>query len=356
MRQDGCPVIILKLGKLFDKDDCLKQNFYCLSPQTSPKAIFVAIMALNAGVFYAQYHGHPTAMLQMLVEGLRKEHDSLIYLVGDSSLDNKHWFFDTSRSKHTQLQDPSFTADAVNGYEALLEPPRMVKDIAYWLNIACQEHKLSAAAINCAIEESTVRARQPGWFSPATLLEQDQVAATTISAQDYLVVSVGGNDVALSPTLGTVASMLTLSRAMPDSWIKSGHALGMGHFVRLFKKQVKTYILTLLGDTRPKAVLVCMIYYPCTKGDSWADRTLKALGYDSNPAKLQLIIRTIFEFASKDLTIDGTKVIPVPLFEVLDPNDQTDYVQRVEPSVQGGKKMADTFLQLILDAEVATPT
>jgi hypothetical protein len=36
---------------------------------------------------------------------------------------------------------------------------------------------------------------------------------------------------------------------------------------------------------------------------------------------LQLIIRTIFEQASKQISIEGTKVMAVPLFDVLDAND-----------------------------------
>ena len=36
----------------------------------------------------------------------------------------------------------------------------------------------------------------------------------------------------------------------------------------------------------------------------------------------------------------GVPVVPVPLFEVLDPQDARDYEQRVEPSAAGGRKMA----------------
>jgi len=43
-------------------------------------------------------------------------------------------------------------------------------------------------------------------------------------------------------------------------------------------------------------------------------------------------------------------VVPVPLFSVLDPADSQDYLQRVEPSVQGGRKMARHFADAIADA------
>ena len=44
----------------------------------------------------------------------------IIYLIGDSTLDNKAWFFDQ--------------AEAVNGYERILKPPFSRKDVAYCLN------------------------------------------------------------------------------------------------------------------------------------------------------------------------------------------------------------------------------
>jgi len=47
------------------------------------------------------------------------------------------------------------------------------------------------------------------------------------------------------------------------------------------------------------------------------------------------------------------QVVPVPLFEVLDPSPSSnDYLQRVEPSVQGGKKMASHFLHVIENNKV----
>ena len=45
---------------------------------------------------------------------------NIIYLIGDSTLDNKAWFSDQ--------------AEAVNGYETILNPPYSRKDVAYCLN------------------------------------------------------------------------------------------------------------------------------------------------------------------------------------------------------------------------------
>jgi hypothetical protein len=43
-----------------------------------------------------------------------------------------------------------------------------------------------------------------------------------------------------------------------------------------------------------------MIYYPDTNNvPSWANAALGALGYNRNPAKLQLLIRKMFEEATR---------------------------------------------------------
>ena len=50
---------------------------------------------------------------------------------------------------------------------------------------------------------------------------------------------------------------------------------------------------------KPKKVLVCMLYFlDEVAGGSWADATLSRLGYDSDPATLQLVIRTLFKVIS----------------------------------------------------------
>ena len=50
-------------------------------------------------------------------------------------------------------------------------------------------------------------------------------------------------------------------------------------------------------------------------------------------------------FSTSIKLIDGCKYLP--LYNVLDPNNPDDYIDRVEPSIQGGKKMAKAFYHLI---------
>jgi len=167
-----------------------------------------------------------------------------------------------------------------------------------------------------------------------------------VTERDYIVLSVGGNDVALKPTAATVVNMLMLTR-VPGWLLRGGCAIGMGHFEWLFRTQIEAIVCRMVaGARKPKLVLVCMIYYLDERpGNSWADRVLARLGYDDDPAKLQYIIATLFErIAAKGFDVDGVEVRPFPLFKVLDGKDTADYVQRVEPSVQGGRKIARAFL------------
>ena len=114
-----------------------------------------------------------------------------------------------------------------------------------------------------------------------------------------------------------------------------------------------------------------MIYYPDeAQTPSWANPALGALGYNTNPAKLQMLIRKAYDEATRQvfdsektqetnlsthivkhlcstIRIEGSEVIAVPLFNVLDGKRSEDYIARVEPSAIGGRKMAEFFLDLI---------
>ena len=70
---------------------------------------------IHSDSFYGCYYGHPIEQLTTLCEQLQLNGcTTRIFLVGDSSLDNKYWF-------------GQGWADACNGYERILAPPRMKK-------------------------------------------------------------------------------------------------------------------------------------------------------------------------------------------------------------------------------------
>lgn len=238
------------------------------------------------------------------------------------------------------MNNRDFTAPAINGYEHILaNPPRMVKDICFHLNaIAAERHGTGKlCTIMTAVEESTIADREEDG-----LLIQDAFIRDHVTPDDFVIVSMGGNDIALNPTVRTAVNMAMLTWS-PDVLIRMGLAPGLGYFVKFFHGRTKQFLYRLVAKGKPKKILICMIYYPdVVSGGCWADRILRLLGYDTNPAKLQLIIRTVFErIKTKGFTDIGTAVEAFPLFEVL--SEQSDYVQRVEPSMSGGHKMALAF-------------
>lgn len=127
--------------------------------------------------------------------------------------------------------------------------------------------------------------------------------------------------------------------------ILDGTAWGMGHMVALFHDALQTYVRRLCAghgdnsDCRPSTVIVCAPYFPCTTGTGWADFALNALGYSTDPRRLQVLIRVLFTKAIATITVPGVAVLPLALYDVLDASDPKDYVARVEPSVLGGQKM-----------------
>ncbi len=115
----------------------------------------------------------------------------------------------------------------------------------------------------------------------------------------------------------------------------------MSYFIDMFNNKVKNYIMKLIGNQRPKKIIVCTIYYPDqTITDSWANESLEFLGYDNDPKKLQAAINQIFVHGTSNIKIPGSQIIPFPSFKVLNGSDTKDYIQRVELSKQGGSKMA----------------
>jgi len=314
-----------------------------------PMIINRYISGVDAVEFYSEYHGHRLEHLSQLVRSLRQQGvNELVWLAGDSTLDNKYWLYS---GEHPDLLPgaTNYTAAAINGYEHVLVPPRMVMDVAYQLNNALKE-KLSSgvhgcqqiAVVNTSYEEGTLSDR-----AGDKLLPQDAFIRNHIRPQDILVVSVGGNDVALKPSVKTAMSALAVSRMASLEKIKTGKATGQGHFYSLFHKETKRYVEKLIARTKPKKIIICTLYFlDEAQNGSWADQVLGYLGYNDEPARLQAAIRHVFETATSTIHIEGVEVVPVPLFHALDGKTSSDYKERVEPSVTGGEKMS----RLIADA------
>ncbi|KAH7116193.1 hypothetical protein B0J11DRAFT_561608 [Dendryphion nanum] len=292
---------------------------------------------INTSKFYFEWSGHPISDLTKFhtITQTTRPSKPTIWLAGDSSLDNKYWVPSSGPGG-----DPLPVA-VPEIYNVTLEKPTPKPDVSFWLN-----HLLGprATCINTSVEESMLRQRD------SDLNAHDTFIKDHIQKQDVLIVSVGANDVAMRPTLATILHMLRLAWFTSRANIDNGTAWSLPYFKHLFGTKLQSYIEKIVATTKPRAVIVCMIYFPLEAGlgqSGWADMNLRALGYSRDPGKLQAAIRKMYEIATVGMVVEGTKVLPCPLFEVLDPRVKEEYVARVEPSVEGGRKMAESFVEIL---------
>ena len=280
--------------------------------------------------FYGNYKGHKLNHLEKIYNHFisKNPNQKFIYLAGDSSLDNKFWIL-TEKSP------------APNSHKDFFNPQIMVQDIAYHINNLTKNDEY--VAINCAVEASTLGERVS--TNNNNLLEQDVFIRNHIKGDDILIVSCGGNDLALMPSLTTIFNMFkilitNLSEISPET-------SGMPHFIEIFKHFTEKYIKSLTMKNKPSKVLVCGMYFPDeNQTNSWANTSLQLLNYNKNPVKIQNIIGALFKFATSNIKVSNINIVPVPMFKVLDGKNTQDYDNRVEPSVIGGKKLCSLFLKM----------
>ena len=307
------------------------------------------------GRFYEQYHGHPIRLLRRVHAAMREIHGEescCIWLAGDSTVDNKYWLGPQHARAIERDVGDAYTAMATNGFERVLSPPRMVKDVTYWMNRLLAESGEAAATftMNTAVEATTLASRSGGAEACCVvrcvphMYAQDEMIRDSMQANDILVTSIGGNDIALSPSICTVFFLVWLMLT-PMCLLWSCHPAVI-YFVWLWKSCTTTYIQQLVGRTTPRKIAVCMVYYLDSNcSESWANVALSALCYCGPFAGcLKRRIDLMYIAAISKVRIAGAEVVPIALSEALDGSAASDYHQRVEPSIQGGRKMAELIL------------
>ncbi|CAK0826308.1 unnamed protein product, partial [Prorocentrum cordatum] len=249
-----------------------------------------------------------------------------IFLAGDSSLDNKAWLFNQGALAE-RWRPGAAHAPARNGYEFLLSPPRMVCDVTYWMN-----QILWDLGADCCVVPSC-----------GGLYEQELLLRDRIRPSDMLVISIGGNDIALAPSVFTAIAIVLL---MLSPWFTLCTLNpAVAYFVFMFRFQVQCYAHELTAKTTPSKIAVCMIYHLDERnGNSWANPALCALCYCCFPGLLQRRLRVVFELGTSRVRVPGSEVVPIFLGDALDGRCTEDYCQRVEPSVIGGQKIARLIL------------
>ncbi|KAF2257912.1 hypothetical protein CC78DRAFT_166470 [Lojkania enalia] len=293
---------------------------------------------IRASKFFMEWRGHPIEDLKKFrdITIAHRPNKPIVYLAGDSSLDNKAWV------PSSGPEGVEILVEVPEIYHSTLDRPRPKPDVAFWLNHILGDR---ATVLNTAVEESMLRERDD------QLLPHDKFIRDNIRAQDILIVSVGANDVALRPTVCTIRHMLQLAWLTRHASLETGSASSLKYFKHMFGDKVQNYVARMISNTKPKAVIICMIYFPLEASagpqQSWADVQLKTLGYNKYPGQLQTAIKKMYEMATKQIKIEGTWVLPCALYEPLDGKNAGDYTARVEPSASGGRKLAEKFMQIL---------
>lgn len=280
---------------------------------------------VDAIPFYTHYKGHPLEDLAYIVRNFRVNQRRIVWLVGDSSLDNKHWLFEEDKASTTLNLEHGWCAEAINGYEQVLRPPRMVKDVCYWVNT--QLVNTDMVCVNAAVEEACIK------DSPSA---HDGFVLSHLKPGDFVIISIGGNDLILKPSTSTLVSMGIGTYLVPDWCLDSALAWFPNPLYDLFVSRTQEYVDLFFKASR---TIVCTPYFPCSQGGGWASRLLDRI--DMN--KAQTTIRAVHNQYHKSLKgIFWT----IPLYEVLDYECEADYKYRVEPSVQGGRKMGQEIANI----------
>ena len=219
----------------------------------------------------------------------------------------------------------------------------MRQDIAYHINKLFVGTDDTAACINAAVEEATVNEKIG---DSGSLNAQDKFIQRNITANDTLVVSIGGNDIALKPSFSTLCNMGKMMMLNDVKELENNfeNCWGAPHFIEMFRDCVQMYINQLIGNVRPKKIIVCLIYYPNLEKEGWATGTLDKLDYYNNPQFLQTVIRQIYINATLRISIkNNAKVEAFPMFEHLNGTRPEFYCQGVEPSALGNKVLAQSL-------------
>ncbi len=288
---------------------------------------------------YSQWFGYDVESLRDILlratDISNNERPHVIWLVGDSSLDNKAWVReDQCLRPHT---DTTLYERAIIESNSLLLP-----DVAYHVNKLLPERWL---CLCCAAEEAKLVTRAQHGLSDQEAFARDNFD----SEKDVFVVSIGGNDILLGPDAGLAASVgvALLWSGVFGWWLPSlfGWAPGISSLRQYYEEHLKSYLTQLRGDNGSSAnMILCAPYYPCEiPQNGWSKRVLHALRYHDHPWIAQQALRSVFD----NLVLQDRSLKRLRLFDFLDPHDHALYVAGVEPSDLGGQHIARGIYQYV---------
>lgn len=278
--------------------------------------------------FYAGSCGHRVSHLRLIFEGLqnaknqskpnvKKYHRLTIWLVGDSTLDNK------------LMVDPFMLRPALNDFDLVLRPPISTPDVEYFLNALIVESDRDMFALNCAVGTSNLAQRKG-----LSLLPQDKFVRDHIHAEDVLVVSISGHDAALEKSwLALVAILFTSREKIANRPLDSRPIQTL---VTQFGSKLRAYIEKLVSKTKPSLLVVCMIYFSEIKN------------HIPNRTKQHAVIRQVYKHAvEENCVFKDITTAPLLLFNAIDGKESRRYKKNISPTQLGGEILSKAIWGVI---------
>ncbi len=239
-----------------------------------------------------------------------------IALLGDSTIDNKHW-----------------------AKVSVVEHLKQALGSSFVVNDLTNDGFTTSDCLNGAYRNKAVPSFPALKFTP--LVE----GALQIKESDFILLSVGGND-------------------FREFLAKLSHATNMQKYFRdnfdtVLRTMQNNYlnILKNLRALNPKAAIILMTqYYPARKSDSYyriyqfMDFLRKTdLGKECKDADemAQKFLQFAYSPIFKKITAEMHPCIVADITSSLDPYNETNYACQIEPSIEGGKKIAHMISTLM---------
>ncbi len=282
-----------------------------------------------------------------------------VTLIGDSTLDNRIWvdgiFSNYLWNRVGIVRDPS--AEIVKKSQRVFLKPRL--SVIESLMVMLPEYAIHDYTNDGFTTEDCIRGapkdkvfgKGNGTFSlfPNEFFIPLQAAEEDIEKSQFVVVSIGGNDV--REFLQEVAR--TKSSPQKSQFIRN-------QFKAVLKELKNNYlqILNKIRELNANAKIILMSqYYPSAIQNNYHILELmreigEALSNNSNPDPM-IVLHDIMKQTYTDIlkNLTDSNVAIADITSTLNPFDNNNHVSQIEPSATGGKKIAQALKFLLTTSE-----
>lgn len=284
------------------------------------------------------------------------ENKGLVFLLGDSSFDNKHYF-----------QEDKAVAPPGSLYEKIFVGENMRRDVSYQLSKHLAEQRVGSKnmwyeSVNCAVEATSYGSRN--FYTIAdnkfidteepTFSDQDLIVRDSVTKNDIVALQLGGNDYYIGPVRKMIEK-IGAQRAFDPQEI-----FNIGKY--LFADSAIRYLEKLFTKEKPRMVILGAYYRTIYQEPAFLDlaklfKQVNPADHPSTEGPDQDYMWAYVSKVLKDLVKNDLKhlkewkntkfVVADFLLEANVGLEDGDISHGVEPTIQGGNKMGKYLAKII---------